>query len=229
MNKGNWIIAGAVAGVALLLYATGRRKKSFLGIFNTAPSNPNILFIGDSLTATERNGRPTGTYPSILQSRRPDLRVDALAKGGQTTSWMLQNLPIKLNALNARKYGKVFIHGGINDAFTEHLREDTTISNMQKMIDAARSNGARAYVILGYEPEGFMDWRKMPTTRYVRNREQYKPVIEKWKRLQLRYQRELRNATIIPKISLSANMTSDGIHPNGQGQARFADAVQRYL
>lgn len=229
MEKGKFILLGVAAGVALVIWSSRRsRKRQFLGLFRSpsGPKNPNILFVGDSITATEINGRPTGTYPLIIKSRRPELKIDSLAKGGVTTAWMLQNLPIKLKS---KKYGKVFIHGGINDAFTDYVKQETTIANIQKMIDMARANGAEVYFLLGYEPDGFMDWRKMPTTRYVRNRELYKPMVERWKRLQGRLQTSLRNATIVPKISLTASNTSDGTHPNGKGHEKFADALQRFL
>ena len=110
----------------------------------------------------------------------------------------------------------------------DSIKPSTTISNVQKMIDLARQNGAQVYVILGYEPNGFMDYRKMPLTRYITRREQYIPMIEKYKGLQNSYATQLRNATIIPKINLGT-LTSDGIHPNGTGQNKIAEVIKRYL
>ena len=217
-------IAGGVAVLGGILYYKSRKgeKKPFLGwLFgNKSTPNPNTLFIGDSITAD-----PNWSYPALIRKSRPDLSIDLNAKSGQTTSWMLVNLPAKLKA---KKYGKVFIYGGVNDAMNDSIKPSTTISNVQKMIDLARQNGAQVYVILGYEPNGFMDYRKMPLTRYITRREQYIPMIEKYKGLQNSYATQLRNATIIPKINLGT-LTSDGIHPNGTGQNKIAEVIKRYL
>ncbi|MFN9953063.1 MAG: SGNH/GDSL hydrolase family protein, partial [bacterium] len=109
----------------------------------------------------------------MIRKARPDLNIDVLAKGGQTTKWMADNLPIKLAAKN---YDRVYIYGGVNDAYTANLKiPDTPVANVQKMIDLIRKDGAEAYVILGYEPIPFMDYRKMPVNRYIRRKEDYIP------------------------------------------------------
>lgn len=188
--------------------------------------NNNILFIGDSVTdIDDSRGRPTGTYPLLIRKDRPDLSIDVNALGGKTTSWMLMNLP---PYLRNKKYAKVFIYGGINDAFG-NIKVDTIVSNIQKMVDLSVQNGARAYVVLGYEPNGFMDFNKMPTTRYVRSKRDYIPLVQNYVRLQTALQQRIRNATIIPKIVLASNMTTDGTHPTGAGQRVIAETLKRYL
>lgn len=224
-KKQLYLIAASFAFLGGVLYFTRKKseKKPFLGwLFGSSntPSNPNVLFIGDSITAD-----PQWSYPALIRKDRPDLRIDLNAKSGQTTSWMLSNLPAKLSG---KKYGKVFIYGGVNDALNDTQKTSTTLSNVQKMIDLARQNGAKAYVILGYEPNGYMDYRKMPITRYITRKEAYIPMIEKYKTIQNMYASQLRNATIIPKINLGT-MTSDGIHPNSSGQRKIADTIKSYL
>ena len=97
------------------------------------------------------------------------------------------------------------------------------------MVDLAVQNGARPYVVLGYEPVGFMDYRKMPTTRYVTTKEGYIPLIDRYRTLQRMMASQIKNATIIPKITLGSSYTTDGIHPTGAGQRIIADTIKRYL
>lgn len=232
-----YILGGASILGGVLLYLkykkdTKMQYNSFLGWLFPPKSastnqNNNILFIGDSITdIDDSRGRPTGTYPLLIRKDRPDLAIDVNALGGKTTSWMLINLP---SYLRNKRYAKVFIYGGVNDAMNDSIKTSTTINNVQKMIDLAKNNGAQVYVILGYEPNGFMDYRKMPTTRYVPNKQGYIPMIEKYKNIQSMYASQLRNATIIPKIVLGSNYTTDGIHPTGAGQRIIADTLKRYL
>ena len=180
----------------------------------------NILFIGDSITAD-----PNASYPALLKKMRTDLSIDVLAKAGQTTSWMLSNLPEKLSS---KQYSKVFIYGGVNDAMNSAIKTSTTVSNVQQMIDLIIGSGAQPYVVLGYEPNKFMDYKKMPITKYIKRKEDYLPIIQKYKQLQDLYSRNLQDVTVIPKINLST-FTSDGIHPNASGQRKIADTLNWYL
>jgi hypothetical protein len=93
------------------------------------------------------------------------------------------------------------------------------------MVDLANSNGASAYVVLGYEPNGFMDYKKMPTTRYVGTKEGYIPLIDRYKKLQEKYL-SIRNANFVPKFQLGSN-TSDGTHPSGIGQNIIAKDIMK--
>lgn len=226
--------ASVLGGVLLYLKYkkdTSMQYNSFLGwLFpknQSTNQNKNILFNGDSITdIDDARGRATGTYPLLIRKDRPDLSIDVNALGGKTTSWMLLNLP---PYLRNKKYSKVFIYGGVNDAFSSNVKLDTTISNIQKMVDLAIQNGAKPYVVLGYEPVGYMDYRKMPTTRYVTRKEDYIPLIARYKTLQQMMASKIKGATIIPKIVLGSSYTSDGTHPTGAGQKIIADTIKRYL
>lgn len=218
MKKTALILAGAGLLAGIVYYCTRKKKLSFSGFRQSKPK-PNILFIGDSITAD-----PKWSYPALLRKMRPDVNIDVLAKSGQTTSWMLSNLPARLT----KKYDKVFVYGGINDALSYQTKTSKVLSNMQEMINLSRANGADVYVILGYEPNKFMDIRKMPITRYIKSRQEYVPFVPRYKEIQNLYQKNLRNATIIPKINLST-LTSDGIHPSGSGQQKIADTINWYI
>ena len=223
MKKQYYYVLGALAIIGTAIYFRKSSKKSFLGlgkIFGSS-SKENILFVGDSITADTK-----WSYPALVKKDIPYANVDLNAKAGQTTGWMLKNLPAKLAA---KKYSKVFIYGGVNDSMNDTIKTSSTVSNVQQMIDLSRNNGAQVYVILGYEPNGFMDYKKMPLNRYMKKRELYIPMIEKYKNLQNAYSTQLRNATIIPKVNLSSNLTSDGIHPTTTGQRKIADKILMYL
>jgi len=196
----------------------------FIAFRNKPKKKPKkILFVGDSLTAIEYNGRSTNNYPNLIRRKRPDLTIDVLAKGGMTTKWMLTNLPNKL----FNKYDRVYIYGGVNDAFN-NVPYESVQSNLQKMIDMIRDSGAEAYVVMGYEPSGFMDWKKMPTTRYVTKKEDYIPLVARYVELQKRFS-ALRNATLVDKFQLSSSMTGDGTHPNGKGQELIAEKILKTI
>jgi lysophospholipase L1-like esterase len=220
IEKTKHILIGAAGGffVGVLLCSLTKKRNEFLGgLFGTKKSPKSILFIGDSITAD-----PQWSYPALIRKARPDLNIDVLAKPGQTTKWMADNLPFKLAA---KKYDRIYIYGGVNDAYNSYIKvPDTPIANVQKMIDLSRQNGAESYVILGIEPNGYMDYRKMPITQYVRRKEDYIPLIERYKQIQAAYGTRLRNATLVPKFNLGTN-TSDGTHPNGVGQQKIADKI----
>ena len=213
-----YYIIGGASIIALIVYLklSGQQKQK--------NKNNNVLFIGDSITDIEFKSQPTGTYPLKIRKDRPDLVVDVHAEGGKTTGWMLTNLPPYLT----KPYSKVFIYGGVNDAFSDNIKLDTAVANVQKMVDLAVANGAKAYVIMGYEPNGFMDYRKMPTTRYVTSKQGYIPLIERYKQFQSLIQSRIKGATIIPKFDLTG-MTNDGTHPTGTGQKQIAETIKKYL
>jgi len=218
VKKRYFYFIGAATIIGLIFYL---KSKGQNGGQN---KNNNILFIGDSLTDIEYKGRPTGTYPLIIKKDRPDLFIDVNAEEGKTTAWMLSNLPKYLN----KQYNKVFIYGGVNDAFNPSIKLETAVSNIQKMVNLAIANGAKAYVITGYEPNGFMDYRKMPVTYYVRSKTAYIPLIERYKQLQSLIKSRIKNATIIPKFNLQG-LTNDGTHTTGIGQRKIAETIKNYL
>lgn len=202
-----WLGVGAIIGIASISFIERNKKSS--------KKNPKkILFVGDSITSDA-----TYSYPAIIKKLRPDLTIDVLAKSGMTTKWMLENLPSKIK----NGYDRIYIYGGVNDAFNTGIAYSTTLSNVQKMVDMAKDNGAESYVILGYEPTPFMDYKKMPPTKYVKTKEAYIPLIKRYIELQ-RVLEGVKGAEIVKRFDLGTN-TSDGTHPSGTGQKIIANDI----
>jgi lysophospholipase L1-like esterase len=182
----------------------------------------NILFVGDSITAAK-----DFSYPYLIKKRRNDLSIDVVAKSGMTTTWMLTNLRSHLFT-SLKKYEKIYIFGGVNDAFN-NLRFDTSIKNIQDMVNLAIANNAKPYVVLGINPSGYMDYRKMPVTRWVRRKEDYIPLIERYRKLQGEIALKIKNATLIPMFNLPASNTQDGTHPTAKGQLAISNAIEKTI
>jgi len=199
-----WIGIAVLLSIAFIL----KNKK------NTNKTLKKILFVGDSITASQLY-----SYPALIKKLRPDLEIDILAKGGMTTKWMLDNLPSKIN----NNYDRIYIYGGINDAFNNSIPLSSTINNVQKMVDIIEQNGSDPYIIIGYQTIPFMDYKKIPTTRYVSNQLDYVPMIKKYGDMQNMF-RQISNTSFVNKFDLGTS-TSDGIHPSGTGQNIIANKI----
>ena len=185
-----------------------------------ASTTEKILFVGDSISAIQT---PTGemvswTYPAQVKKSLPNAVVDVLAIGGKQTSWMLESLP---NQLATTKYNRVYIYGGTNDIFSQ-IPIKTVLSNVQKMVDLAISNGAKAYVIIGYSTQN-MDYTKMPATKYVPNKTDYIPMIEKYKEYQESIPTTITNAQFIGIFDIGT--LSDGFHPSVVQARQIANII----
>jgi len=193
-------------------------------------SNPKkILIVGDSQSAIKnaKGGNITYSYPNILKEKFKDsgVTIDILALGGKTTKWMLENLP---SQLAKKKYDRVIIYGGGNDTSNASIPLDTTISNIQKMVDLSRENGADAFVNLGYKVEGkFGDINILPVGRpanLLKKKEDWIPYVQKRKDLQKLIPEKITNATFIPVYDLESK-TTDGIHPTSAGHKIVAEKI----
>lgn len=179
----------------------------------------NVMFVGDSLSSG-----PGYTWNYLLEKDHPDWDVTHVAKGGMRTSWMLTNMLAKLKE---KKYDKVFIWGGTNDAFSL-VQLSEAVSNIQSMVDAVVNQGGQAYVFLGYEASSVMNEEKLKPTIYcdkscmLKSRDR---MIE----LQTKVVNEIKNATIIPAVKGDAGWTSDGIHPGGSVHKVLRDQVEKYI
>jgi len=215
IGKNKWFILGSIGMVGLGV-AVAFLFNSFRKIKNKNPKK--LLFVGDSITTGQ------SAYPSIIQGERSDLTIDRVSSIGKQTSWMLDNLK---NQLSSNKYDRVYIYGGINDSFSS-VPVSTSLANIQEMVDLINQSGADAFVIQGYVIDGFMDYLKMPITQYVTTKEDYIPLIEKYKQLQASISSTIKNANIIKPINLG-DKTQDGIHPNGEGQQIIANQILKTL
>lgn len=240
MDKTKKIILISVLGIILVTLTSvvivrqvRKRRGRLNGGEDSVPvknSNPKtILIVGDSQSAIKNanGGNITYSYPNILKEKLKSsgVTIDVLALGGKTTKWMLENLP---SQLAKKKYDRVIIYGGGNDTSNASIPLDTTISNIQKMVDLSRENGADAFVNLGYKVEGkFGDINILPVGRpanLLKKKEDWIPYVQKRKDLQKLIPEKITNATFIPVYDLESK-TTDGIHPTSAGHKIVAEKI----
>lgn len=217
-TKNKWYIIGGAAIFTLAIIIAAAKKSVKARIKNKNPKK--ILFVGDSLTDIDFKGSPTYTYPMKIEKKRPDLDIDVLAEGGMRTKWMIDNLP---NQLKQKKYDRVYIYGGLNDAYSQ-VKVDTAIENNQKMVDMINEAGADAFIILGYNIDGIQTLDKIKPTKYVTTVEAFIPLIAKYKEFQKRLPKEIKNANFVPIINVDG-MTTDGTHITNKAHEIFADKI----
>jgi len=226
------IILVTLTSVVIVRQVRKRRGRLNGGKDNVLVKNSNpktILIVGDSQSAIKnaKGGDITYSYPNILKEKfkGSGVTIDVLALGGKTTKWMLQNLP---SQLAKKKYDRVIIYGGGNDTSNASIPLDTTISNIQKMVDLSRENGADAFVNLGYKVEGkFGDINILPVGRpanLLKKKEDWIPYVQKRKDLQKLIPEKITNATFIPVYDLESK-TTDGIHPTSAGHKIVAEKI----
>jgi len=226
------VILVTLTSVVIVRQVHKRRGRLNGGKDNVLVKNSNpktILIVGDSQSAIKnaKGGNITYSYPNILKEKfkGSGVTIDVLALGGKTTKWMLENLP---SQLAKKKYDRVIIYGGGNDTSNASIPLDTTISNIQKMVDLSRENGADVFVNLGYKVEGkFGDINILPVGRpanLLKKKEDWIPYVQKRKDLQKLIPEKITNATFIPVYDLESK-TTDGIHPTSAGHKIVAEKI----
>lgn len=216
MNKKLFYGLTTVIGLGLI-YLT---IKKFFG--KKLPTS--MLFVGDSITAIEYNGKPvTTTYPNIIKKELEPkgIKVDVLAQGGKRTDWLLTNLSEKLKT---NKYDRIYIYGGINDMFSA-VSKDKALSNLQQMVDLSKNNGAEPFVIIGYDAKTFMDENKLKTTKNVPTKAGIIELKNKYIDYQNSIPTTIIGAKIVDKFNIPSTMTVDGIHPTTSGQKIIAKSL----
>ena len=230
MERRTKIILGIGIGASLILttlliYFAKRNK---VRIKNKNPKR--ILIVGDSQSAIKDSSgnKISFTYPNILQKdlSPQGITIDVLAMIGKTTDWMKTNLPAQLSN---NKYDRVIIYGGGNDTSNSSIPLETTLNNIQQMVEMARQNGADAFVNLGWKIQGdFGNYRIMPLTRYLDKQEDWIPYVEKRKQLQKLIPQKIQNSNFIQSYDLKS-LTQDGIHPNAEGHKLVAEAIKKSI
>ena len=230
MERKTKIILGITIGASLvastlLIYFAIRKK---VRVKNKKPKR--ILIVGDSQSAIKdgSGNKITYTYPNLLQRdlSPQGIIIDVLALGGKTTDWMKTNLPSQL--VN-NKYDRIIIYGGGNDTSNASIPLETTLNNIQQMVDMAVQNGADAFVNLGWKIQGdFGNYRIMPLTRYLDKQEDWIPYVEKRKQLQKLIPQKIQNANFIQPYDLQS-LTQDGIHPNAEGHKLVAEIIKKSI
>lgn len=115
--------------------------KDSLSCKGDSTKGKTVLYIGDSHTSYVY-----GWQDQL--SRLTGMKTTTLAKGGMRTDWMLRNS----RQMFSKKFDYCVIWGGANDAASMHSL-DSTISNLQRMIDLGRKNGTKMIVLTGFNPK----------------------------------------------------------------------------
>ena len=201
-----------VIGIASLAGAYFLGKQLMKLSFN--PKNKNILFIGDSHTV--------GTSWPNYMAKKYDFKEINLAKGAITTGTMFGILE---NYLKTNTCDAVFIYGGANDAYNTSIKMETTVSNIQKMVDLARSKNIIPFVVLGYDPMK-VSYNKVATTSYVTTRAGMDELVKRYRELQKKMSR-VQRATIIPIWNEATYSDTDGdaLHLKTEAKIRLADYI----
>lgn len=190
--------------------------------------NPKkILFVGDSITAIlnyQKNTPINWTYPSqVKKALEPEgYEIDVLAKGGETTSWMLKNFPSKIAE---KKYDRIYIQGSGNDAINlvpfEKLK-----SNINQMIDLGQQSGADVFYVVGFDQEKTLDPNRVATTRYVPTKEEMYKRHQIYFDWQKKLADEFPNANgVVTLFDIPKENVPDGLHPNAIGAKIFAEKM----
>ena len=128
---GGIILVSAIAVTAITYFTIKKITKK-------DSSKGNFLFIGDSTTANSSG------YVEKIQAKFPDAKIKKIAKVGEKTDWMLNEL--KKELANGVKYDLISFLGGSNDIFAT-LRIDKAESNLDEMYALAKKNGALVVAI----------------------------------------------------------------------------------
>lgn len=193
------IFAGGLC--AALLFLTGCGK---MDIANRDNPGRNIICFGDSIT--EGWGAGVGEdYPSLLRKRVSRPVINA-GRSGDTTGEALQRLEEDVLAQDPYL---VVVEFGANDFFKQVPRHKT-FKNLDEIVSRIQARGAM--VVLAEVRVGLI-------------RDEYYEG--------LRTIAENRRALLVPDImrgiTLSAELKSDGIHPNAKGYALIAGKIYRYV
>ena len=186
----------------------------------------NVMFVGDSLSAGKG-----ATWNYLLEKSHPEWNVTHVVEGGKRTDWMLNNM---LPKLKEKKYDKVFIYGGTNDAFSIGISLSSAVSNIQKMVDAVNKQGGQAYVFLGYEAGSVMVDKHLKPTTYKGKIICDIPCMKKARERMIQLQKDLSSqisgAIIIPTISGDDTWApGDGTHVGPGPHRKMKDHVSKYI
>lgn len=130
-----------------------------------------ILYIGDSHT----------TYAYGWQdqlTKLTQMKSEVIAKGGMRTDWMWRN---SKNVIDS-KFSYCMIWGGANDA-ASYYNLDSSIRNIQRIVDLCNKKGVKAIVLTGFNPsvvkitEGNRDQWGFYPARYVKLQNMIKSQI----------------------------------------------------
>ena len=185
---------------ALLLGACGGSPK----LEKLAPGDV-VLAFGDSLTYGTGANPETESYPAVLE-RAIGRKVVNAGVPGETSAQGLARLPAVLDEVHPRLL--ILCHGG-ND-FLQRLDEARAAQNIRAMIDTARARGI-GVVLMATPKPGLPP--SVPEF-YAQIAKEMKIPFED---------------SAIRAIVLDNRLKSDFVHPNAQGYAQMAAALEKIL
>lgn len=199
MNK-NRLYALFLLLIFLLLSACGSKEIEL----SPVPSDGVILAFGDSLTFG--TGAPPGqSYPEVLQALIKRKIVNA-GVPGETSEQGLRRLPQVLADNRPRLV--ILCHGG-NDMLRK-MDQEATAANLRGMIKMVRDRNAEVVLIAVPRPGLILS----PAPFYKKISEEMKVPLEN---------------EILKVILGDGGLKADYIHPNAEGYAKFASAIQALL
>ena len=184
----------AIPVISVLLFLTLFRKMKV--------SNLTALVVGDSHSAGYGWG-----WQDVL-AKEYNFKVVNISKSGTS-------LPQMFNAMK-NFYAKnsvplVFIYGGANDIFNGKS-VDETFSEMQEMVNYAKSKGSKVVVISGFRSSKVSVGKNKS---FIKNYDLYKEKLP-----------TLSNAIVVPIWEeADKNDSPDGYHINALGQKKFAQYI----
>jgi lysophospholipase L1-like esterase len=189
------------------------KSKDTIVIFPTKHdvSGGKALFIGDSHTAY------TNGWQYQVCSKTNMICINT-AVGGKRTDWMLQQLLKNIDS----SYNYCFIWGGANDAASPYSI-DSTISNIQKMVNICNFYGVLPIVLTGFNPELCIDVKGKPL---------YSNYINKYNQLQASIINKIHYCVIIKNhfIERKDGDCDDFIcHMSASGHRKMAEGIIREL
>lgn len=175
------------------------------------PKGKRVAVIGDSHSA----GKGWGWQDTL--SWKYNFELNNLSVGGKSTPWMVETLKKFYGDKNQADI--VFIYGGANDSFS-NLSQDTTLKNIQTMVDLVKDNGGKAIVISGFN----YDKAVKPNVAST-----YDSGIAKYMDLQKQIPEKIKGAVIVPRWEAvtSKSVGGDGFHLPKSSQDLFANYVAK--
>lgn len=189
-----------LAILLLLLAACGSGPK----LDKLAP-NDVVLAFGDSLTYGTGASPDTESYPAVL-ARAIGRKVVNAGVPGETSAQGLARLPGVLDEVQPKLL--ILCHGG-ND-FLQKLDEARAAQNIRAMIEMARARGIGVVLLATPKPG-------LPPS-----------VPEFYARIAKELKLPFEDG-VIRAIILDNRLKSDFVHPNAQGYAKIAGALQDAL
>lgn len=204
----------AVVFVAGLAAGCGGHSSKTTGPTTASGANARVTAIGDSITAGKA---PTAPYPprleTLLRRRNPDAHVINRGVGGQTTAGGLDTMA---TALPVDQSGFVVILEGTNDV-NVGIHPAESAGNLRQMVSLARRNAA-VPVLATIPPQ------LGPRSDFMPGVIALNDAIRR-----VAAEENVVLADVFAAIPDESYMTSDGFHPNDQGEMAIAVVFESAL